>query len=110
MAIIDHGRILACDTPENLKATVKQDSTVRMEVDLLQDTSGFKSIPGVKNFMERSDASSHSSHLTFIMEEEAAISDVMSAIMSQGSKIHSLHKSDPTLEDVFVSMVGRGLE
>jgi ABC-2 type transport system ATP-binding protein len=110
IAIIDKGRILACDSPENLKAMVKQDSTVRMEVDLLKDTAAFRSIPGVKNFMEKSDASSNLTELTFIIEEESAISDVMSNIMSQGSKIRSFRKSEPTLEDVFVSMVGRGLE
>jgi ABC-2 type transport system ATP-binding protein len=110
LAIIDKGRILAIDTPDNLKARMKQESTVRMEVDLLKDTTTFRAIEGVKNFMEKSDASSNRTELTFIIEEEAAISDVMSAITGQGARIHSLRKSEPTLEDVFISMVGRGLE
>ena len=40
----------------------------------------------------------------------ASANDILSAIQSQGSKVHYLQKSEPTLEDVFVSMVGRGLE
>src|SRR5205807_2292717 len=32
------------------------------------------------------------------------------AIIDKGKKVHSLQKSEPTLEDVFISMVGRGFE
>jgi len=34
----------------------------------------------------------------------------LSSITSQGAKVHSLQKSETTLEDVFISMVGRGLD
>jgi len=49
-------------------------------------------------------------HLTFILDGEAPVADILSHIMSQGSKVHSLQKSEPTLEDVFIRMVGRGFE
>jgi len=38
------------------------------------------------------------------------VADILSTIQGQGSKVHYLQKSEPTLEDVFISMVGRGLE
>ena len=47
--------------------------------------------------------------LTFIIEDESAVADIVSGIVEQGAKIHSLEKREPTLEDVFVSLVGRGL-
>ncbi|TLZ71810.1 MAG: ATP-binding cassette domain-containing protein [Methanobacteriota archaeon] len=110
IAIIDHGRILACDTPENLKRGIRKDTTFRLEVDNLKSTSMFTGMRGVKNFSAKNDIGKNTTNLTFILEDESPVSDILSVIQSQGSKIHYLQKSEPTLEDVFVSMVGRSLE
>ncbi len=110
IAIIDNGRILACDTPENLKRTIRTETTFRLEVDPLRETSSFKSFAGVKNFSHKQDATTNRSQLTFILEDEAPVAEILSAISAQGAKVHSLQKSEPTLEDVFISMVGRGFE
>jgi len=110
IAIINKGQILACDTPENLKRRIKQDSTFRIEVDALKDMDGFAAIPGVRNFSAANDIAKNTTRLTFILSDESAVSDIMSRVMGQGSRIQSLQKSDPTLEDVFVAMCGRGLE
>ncbi len=110
IAIIDHGRILACDTPENLKRGIRKDTTFRLEVDNLGNTSVFRGMRGVKNFSATNDIARNTTNLTFILEDEAPVADILSAIQGQGSKVHYLQKSEPTLEDVFISMVGRGLE
>jgi ABC-2 type transport system ATP-binding protein len=110
IAIIDHGHILACDTPTNLKRMIRHDTTFRLEVDTLRDTSSFTSIPGVKNFSSKNDIAKNRTHLTFILEDESPVADILSRIAGQGAWIHSLQKSEPTLEDVFIRMVGRGLE
>src|SRR2546422_7987183 len=110
IAIIDHGRILACDSPENLKRGIRRDTTFRLEVDNLKSTSMFTGMRGVKNFSVKNDISNNTTSLTFILEDESPVSDILSSIMAQGSKIHYLQKSEPTLEDVFIRMVGRGLE
>ena len=108
IAIIDNGKILACDTPENLKRTARMDTTFQLEVDALRNTDGFTAIPGVKNFSSKNDIGKNMTHLTFILDGEAPVADILSTIISQGSKVHSLQKSEPTLEDVFIRMVGRG--
>ena len=110
IAIIDNGRILACDTPENLKKMVRLDTTFRLEVDPLADTARFGTIEGVKNFSVKQDAAKNIAYLTFILDGEAPVADILSAIMAQGSRVHSLQKSEPSLEDVFVRMVGKGFE
>jgi len=110
IAIIDHGRILACDTPENLKRGIRKDTTFRLEVDSLKSTSMFTGMRGVKNFSAKNDISKNTTSLTFILEDESPVSDILSSIQAQGSKIHYLQKSEPTLEDVFIRMVGRNLE
>ncbi len=110
IAIIDEGRVLACDTPENLKKMVRLDTTFRVEVDPLRDTAGFGQIPGVKNFSVKEDPAKNITYLTFILDGETPVADILSVIMAQGSRVHSLQKSEPSLEDVFVSMVGKGFE
>jgi len=110
IAIIDRGKILACDTPENLKKLIKKSSTFKLEVDILRDVSAFKKVQGIRNFSYSENAPMNRANLTFIIEEESAVSDIVSEIMGQGSRIHSLQKIEPTLEDVFISLCGRGLE
>jgi hypothetical protein len=45
-----------------------------------------------------------------VLEDEAVISDIISFITSKNAKVISLTKTEPTLEDVFIQLVGRGLE
>lgn len=110
IAIIDQGCILACDTPERLKRLVKRDVTVKIETNLLGDTSAFHLIPGVKNYAVSDDPKTSTTTVTFILEDETPIADIMSMVLKQGGKVHSLQKREPTLEEVFISLVGRGLE
>jgi len=110
IAIIDDGRILACDSPENLKKLVKMNSTLKLDVNLLNDISGFGSLQGVENFAAHDDPERNVTTLRFILKDESAVSEIMSLILSQGSKIMTVQKTEPTLEDVFVKMVGKGFD
>jgi ABC-2 type transport system ATP-binding protein len=110
IAIIDDGRILACDSPENLKKLVKMNSTLKLDVNLLNDTSKFGSLQGVENFAAHDDPERNITTLRFILKDESAVSEIMSLVLSQGSKIMTVQKTEPTLEDVFVKMVGKGFD
>jgi ABC-2 type transport system ATP-binding protein len=41
--------------------------------------------------------------------EEAAIGGVVQSVVASGARILSLKKTEPTLEDVFIELVGHGL-
>jgi ABC-2 type transport system ATP-binding protein len=45
-----------------------------------------------------------------VLQEDAALGGVVSALGGLGAQILALRKSEPTLEDVFVELVGRGFE
>ncbi len=109
IAIIDEGRILACDTPERLKGMVKREVTVKLETDRLKNPQAFDAIEGVRNYVVKEEAQTNSTSLTFILEDDAPIGDIMSEVLKQGSKVQSMEKIDPTLEEVFISLVGKGL-
>ena len=111
LAIIDHGMILACDTPKNLKRMVQKDSIFLIEVNLLMEgLETFRTIPGVKGFTYHHRQDREITELRFVLEEESVIVRVMEKIAQNQTKILSLHKSEPSLEEVFVRLVGKGLE
>jgi ABC-2 type transport system ATP-binding protein len=48
--------------------------------------------------------------LSLILETDDALSGVLEHLHRRGSSLLSLEKRDPTLEDVFIDLVGRGLD
>jgi len=110
IAIIDNGKILACDTPERLKKRVRMNTTLSMDVTQLKDTTVFRTFEGVESFTFTEDGEKGLTKLRFVMRDESGVSDIISAVLGQGSRIESLQKTEPTLEDVFIKMVGKGLE
>jgi ABC-2 type transport system ATP-binding protein len=107
LAIIDQGKILACDTPPRLKRMVAKDSTFTISTSPMPGIEDIGSLPGVKGFSAKGDGTSE---VRFVLEDEAVISDIISFITTRGAKVVSLTKTEPTLEDVFIQLVGRGLE
>ena len=110
IAIIDEGKILACNTPANLKKMVRMNKTLTLDVTLLADKSVLGAVKGVDKFTYVDDAEKNLTHLKFVLTDESAVSDIVSDVLGNGSKIVSLQKTEPTLEDVFIKMVGKGFE
>jgi len=110
VAIIDNGKILACDTPDNLKRIVKTSTTFALDVTMLENKDALGTIQGVDKFRFSDDAEKGFTRLKFVLTDESAVSDIVSEIVKSGSKILSLKKTEPTLEDVFIKMVGKGLD
>jgi ABC-2 type transport system ATP-binding protein len=110
IAIIDDGKILACDAPETLKRLVKTSTMLKIDVTLLNNKSVLDKIPGVEKFTYTDDPASNLTSLKFLLQDESAVSDIVSEIVHSGAKILALRKTEPTLEDVFIKMVGKGFE
>jgi len=110
IAIIDDGRILACDTPENLKKLVKASTTLKLDVTTLKDKRVLDTIPGVEKFTSTDDLENNITSLRFVLNDDSAVSDIVSGVIRGGSKILALRKTEPTLEDVFIKLVGKGFE
>lgn len=108
VAIIDNGKILSCDTPANLKRGLKKSSVFHLEVDSLSNVDSiFEGLCGIQNFSQiQKDGLTE---LNFILESEHALMPILAAIDSANGHLHSLEKREPTLEDVFVDLVGHGL-
>ena len=111
IAIIDHGAVLACDTPANLKRLLQKQPVFEVNASGITERSieSLGHAPGVVRVIGEPDESGSSYKLKFILESEAAISAVVTALTEQHGNIISLQKNEPTLEDVFVALVGRSL-
>ncbi|HST05924.1 MAG TPA: ABC transporter ATP-binding protein [Chloroflexia bacterium] len=111
IAIIDHGKVLACDTPTNLKHLLQKQPTFDITAAGITDKTiaALQSAPGVVRVIATPDESGTSHTLKFILEEEAAIGSVVSTLAAHNGSILTLEKSEPTLEDVFIKLVGRSL-
>ena len=111
VAIIDQGKVIACDTPSNLKRLLKQEAVFHIDVNLTtENLDRFSGISGVKNFAYEHKPHVAKTELKFILESDSVISQVTDALETDGTKIISLSKTEPSLEDVFLALVGKGLE
>jgi ABC-2 type transport system ATP-binding protein len=115
IAIVDHGRILAIGTPDELKRRVQRESIFRMELDRLDGgPSALARLPGVVSAAAAASdggpVDRQTVEVNLVLEEDGALGAVVGALGGMGSHILALRKSEPSLEDVFVELVGRGFD
>jgi ABC-2 type transport system ATP-binding protein len=110
VAIINDGRVLACDTPVNLKRQLRREVIFRLATTPLDGagTDALRAVPGVHS-VTHSETEGRAA-LELVLAEEQAISGVIAAMEANGIGLHSLTKHEPTLEDVFVRLVGKSIE
>ncbi len=110
VAIINKGRVLACDTPSALKQHLQRDALFEIKMTSLNGLpiSALESLPGVQKVTRRD--SGDLINLEFILKEEAALSGVINRLTAAEVKVAGFDKHEPTLEDVFVELVGRSME
>ncbi len=109
IAVIDRGRVLACDTPAALKRRVQEFPTYEMHVSAASNGwLDLENLPGVQHCARKETPDAIS--LTVALKEERAVGAVVQQIVQGGSHILSLKKIEPTLEDAFIELVGHGLE
>ncbi|HEY1740246.1 MAG TPA: ATP-binding cassette domain-containing protein [Acidimicrobiia bacterium] len=107
VAIMDHGRILALDTPGHLKATVGAATEVRMQVngDHLQDlASSLEHIQGTS-------AARVVDGTVFVYVDRGGprLPELISAAERGGYSVSDVGVTEPTLETVFINLTGREL-
>jgi ABC-2 type transport system ATP-binding protein len=115
VAIVDRGRILALGTPAELKHRVQKESIFRIQVDDLPGgVEPLARLPGVlaANLQAAGSGTVDPSGVTIslALAEDGALAGVVAALAEAGARLRGLEKSEPTLEDVFVELVGRGLD
>lgn len=103
IAIIDHGAIIALDTPANLKSALMGDRII-IEADegLIETIAGIiREFPGVSEIVQDGTTIS----LT-IAEAERYLPRIIAQISSRGVELRSATVRKPSLEEVFIKYTG----
>jgi ABC-2 type transport system ATP-binding protein len=113
VAIMDHGKVIALGTPQQLIATVGGEEIVEFAVsakdasrlhEALLQPEHLTSIPGVQS--HRVDDSLHQ---LSVSELHTAVPRIIAAVEEQGLHLSEFRTHSATLEDVFVRLTGRKL-
>ncbi len=110
VAIINQGRVLACDKPSILKHALQREAIFRLEVSPLNGlgVGAIQALSGVKKVLDT--PIEGGAILELILEEEPVLGAVVNTLTGENIRILNLQKREPTLEDVFVDLVGRSME
>ncbi len=104
VAIIDHGRIVALDTPENLKHSVGGD-VISLEVASDKDlTEDLRRVPGVMDARKED-----GQYRIKAVNGEELTPVVLKAVWDRGAVVTSVNLSHPTLDQAFLEYTGRSM-
>jgi ABC-2 type transport system ATP-binding protein len=106
LAIMDHGKILALDTPAGLKASVGADSivTVHAAGDLEVLASVLREIEGVT-----SSTNVDGSIIVHVQGASSILPPIVTSAERNGFIVQDLSVAEPTLETVFINLTGKEL-
>lgn len=104
VAIINHGRIAAIDTPERLKAAFRrvQSVEVALEPDGAAHGGPLSTLPGVTTPVKMGDK-----WRLYTEDPSALLPQVIDYARSHGLRVVSLNTLGPSLEDVFLDITGQ---
>jgi ABC-2 type transport system ATP-binding protein len=110
VAIIDRGRVLACDRAPELRRQVQGGQHVELEVRGHDGREPDLSELGVQAVWGAPHPERGTRALKFRLPPEAPLGNVLRLLESQGLRVDGVATRETTLEDVFIAIVGRGLE
>lgn len=112
IAIIDSGKIITLDTPENLKKSISKVKTINLELQLVNEEilNQINILEDVKSVVNRYDES-NKRHVLKIhhTDGEEIIQTILDIVHRNKSKVLSINVEEPSLEDVFIELTGKSL-
>jgi ABC-2 type transport system ATP-binding protein len=106
IGIIDHGNIVALDTPTNLKKLVSGTDITTFEIEIAnlepRMMTAVQSLPNVKSLVQEDPT-----HLLARTAGNDAFDDIVDSLRKNGAKVRMVKNLEPTLEDVFLHLTGR---
>ena len=112
IGIIDQGKIIALDTPENLKQRIDQNEIVRMEISGWHHELShvMESLPDTSNLVTRSlDSDSLYEVSLQTANSRAVLPGIIETVNQNGTHLVNMNIVRPSLEDVFIHLTGKAL-
>lgn len=101
VAIIDRGKIVALDTPENLISSLGVENRVVFNVNGLFDKYRFQIVTGAERVEQIGE------RVVVYGRDSDLVSTVVRALEKEGISFRDLRTEQPSLEDVFLTLTGR---
>jgi len=104
VAIINHGKIAAIDTPEHLKAAFRRVQSVEIALEPVKENiqDALKSLPGVTTLIKLGDKCR-----LYTEDPSSLLPKIIDFTRAHGLRIISLNVLGPSLEDVFLEITGQ---
>jgi ABC-2 type transport system ATP-binding protein len=114
LAIMDHGKILALDTPRNLINGLEASYTVKLTMEKPMTESQLKSLNGGVEVVQSGehsddDAGPENTYLLRLANSPSALKAMLDEISRAGLGLENLQVTPVTLEDVFLELTGSEL-
>jgi ABC-2 type transport system ATP-binding protein len=100
VAIIDHGRIIALDTPQNLVRLAPFETRITFQVENGLDIAALAALEAVRRVERQGDE-------VVVYAGDGALGRLVRALEMQGCRFHELRTQSSSLEEVFLSLTGR---
>jgi len=101
VAIMDHGKIVALDTPQNLIHKLGAESRLIFSIDGKLDLQKLQHLEGVMRVEPENGEFIVTGH------GDRLVGDVVHAITTNGARLRTLRTEQPNLEDVFLKLTGK---
>lgn len=106
IAIINRGKIVAIDRPENLKGTIRSAQSIQVSFGGAEmGEADLGKIPSVRRVLKEGDK-----FRLFTEDPPVALEGIWEYARSHGIRILELNTLGPTLEDVFINLTGAAQE
>jgi len=112
IGIIDHGKIIALDTPQNLKNNLNKTNIINLELDNWTEDvlEKIKEIPAIENVTSKFNENTQNFEVkVHVSNGSETVSNLITSTISSGIKIINFRVEEPTLEDVFINLTGKSL-
>ena len=112
VAIIDHGKIVALDSPNALKRTIRAEEIVRLDIGIDGDGDGAAIVDRLSRAGTVARSERHNGTLSLTVHCASArelVPAAFDAAHAAGATVQHVEVVPVTLEDVFLSLTGRGL-
>ncbi|MFC2165809.1 ABC transporter ATP-binding protein [Acidobacteriota bacterium] len=99
--IMDHGQIVALDSPEKLIQNLGAEHKVIFSIKGTMQKEWFTNLPTVENISIIRDK------VTISGKDDKLLADVVNLLTVKGIRYYDLHTQQPNLEDVFLALTGK---
>jgi ABC-2 type transport system ATP-binding protein len=108
IAIVDHGKLLKLDTPENLKSTIGEGDIIEMEMEILS-IERFKELESALKPLAKKIECQDSNLFLQGMNMVEKIAEISRILKEKEIHTEKMILRENTLEDVFIELTGRRL-